>query len=343
MDLFQPIGHAKSLHPHFISIIAPEKESERQELLRWAEGFEDRDGKFVQEFQTTFNSSFWELFIFAVLKEYGMVVDWNNSSPDFIVDSIYGHFTIEATTANAAQGKPNEWDKTYSSDEVEQLSLTKLNHEAIIRLANAFISKYRYYNSRYASLEHVKNKPFVLAIAPFEQPHFNLQYNRPILALLYDHYIDEEAYLRSPNSFPGGIPISQLGYVTKDNGAEIPLGLFNDDTCSDISAVIFSNTATWGKISAMTHDSTMIKHVQWVWASEPDGSPMLLTNNEHVENLTDGLQIFHNPYAKHPLSLETFRRKGVVQYYIDKSTNQLLAEETNRCLYFRQVINLKSV
>lgn len=28
-------------------------------LSDWARGFEDRDGKFVEEFQTTFNSAFW--------------------------------------------------------------------------------------------------------------------------------------------------------------------------------------------------------------------------------------------------------------------------------------------
>lgn len=32
-------------------------------------GFEDRDGKFVKEFQTTFNSSFWELYLFACLRD----------------------------------------------------------------------------------------------------------------------------------------------------------------------------------------------------------------------------------------------------------------------------------
>jgi hypothetical protein len=33
----------------------------RDVLLEWSDGFGDRDGKFIIEFHTTFNSAFWEL------------------------------------------------------------------------------------------------------------------------------------------------------------------------------------------------------------------------------------------------------------------------------------------
>ena len=42
--------------------------SERAVLENWAQGFEDRDGKFVQEFQLTYESSFWELYLYAALR-----------------------------------------------------------------------------------------------------------------------------------------------------------------------------------------------------------------------------------------------------------------------------------
>ena len=45
-------------------------------LNDWARGFRDRDGKFVQEFQRTFDSCFWELYVFAVLKQYRLEVDF---------------------------------------------------------------------------------------------------------------------------------------------------------------------------------------------------------------------------------------------------------------------------
>jgi hypothetical protein len=43
-------------------------------LTDWARGFIDRDGKFVKEFQTTFNSCFWELYVYAVLKRYRLLI-----------------------------------------------------------------------------------------------------------------------------------------------------------------------------------------------------------------------------------------------------------------------------
>ena len=46
-------------------------------LSGWAHGFEDRDGKFIREFQTTYNSAFWELYLFAVLKLLGIEVNFS--------------------------------------------------------------------------------------------------------------------------------------------------------------------------------------------------------------------------------------------------------------------------
>lgn len=188
-------------------------------------------------------------------------------------------------------------------------------------------------------MTHVERKPFVLAIAPFEQPHFNLQHNRAIVALLYDIYVDEDAYAASPELYPEGVPERQLGVVQKDNGSDVELGIFNDDRCSEISAIIFSCTATWGKLSALSNNSAVVKRIIWTWASEPYGMPVIYTNENHSEYLTDGLMVFHNPYAKQPLSPEIFRRKGVIQYIPDRNTREMLIEESTRCLYTRVVQN----
>src|SRR3546814_7253500 len=49
--------------------------------------FIDRDGKFVKEFQSSFESSFWELYLHAVLKDMGMSLDYSFHAPDFVVRS----------------------------------------------------------------------------------------------------------------------------------------------------------------------------------------------------------------------------------------------------------------
>jgi len=340
MNLFAPVVAPERFHKNFASVLVPFREAERLLLELWADGFVDRDGKLVEEFQTTFNSSFWEIYLYAVFKQYGFTIEWSHATPDFTVSSHICDFVVEATTANSAQGKPNEWDKTFSQEELESLRRFKdLNTEAIIRLSNAIVGKTRKYRTTYRSLPHVKGKPFVIAVAPFEQPHFNHQHDRPIRALLYDHYVDEDAYLDDPAAFPEGPPSRSLGYVTKDNGTEIELGFFNDPATSEVSAVVFSCLATWGKLSAMSDNPATDTIVNSVWATPPRGAPekRVCERSEHVESVSDGLQVFHNPFASRPLPPEVFRAPRVVQHYIDRETGEWAYEGHTEALLFRLV------
>jgi len=343
MDLFTPIVPTDKQHPNFLEILRPERETDRQVLSAWAKGFPDRDMKLVTEFQTTFNSSFWELYLFAVFKDYGLEVDWSHASPDFNISTPLVNTLIEATSANSAQDKPNEWDRIISEEELRKISLNELNREAIIRLSNSITGKYRHFQKHYSNLEHVKEKPFVLAVAPFEQPFFNQQYDRGIRALLYDHYIDEEEYIKNPEKFPNGLQAKKLGCVYKDNGSPIELGLFNNQNMNEISAVIFSCTATWGKISALCNNPKLHSIFISVWSNGPNGEPVPVVEKRenYEETLIDGLQIYHNKYASNPLDPAVFRREGVVQHYYDFSKNEWSYEGTRDCLQFRSVMHHK--
>lgn len=342
MDLFKPIVDEAKQHPHFKTVMMPEHRASRDVATGWAEGFPNRDGKFVQEFQISFNSPFWEIYLHAVFREYGFGFDWCHASPDFLLTHNGRPFCVEAVTANAADGKPNEWDRKLKPDEPVSIDLEALNHEAMVRLANSIHGKHRKYISSYSKLDHVIGKPFLLAVAPFEQPNFNHQYNRPIKSVLYDHYVDEPAFQKDPQAFPNGPPSRQLGFVTKDNGADIQLGFFNDDRMRHISAVLFSCTATWGKVDALSQQSEDRRTiVQTLWGSEPDGKPVMRAGyaEETGETISDGLQVYHNPYALHPLDPAVFRRKGVVQNYLD-ADNGWVEEGLNGSLYSRFAITL---
>lgn len=343
MDLFRAIVAATDLHPHIKVAMLPQHAPSRDVVSAWAKGFPDRDGKFVKEFQTTFNSSFWEIYLYAVFCEYGFTFDWTHAAPDFLLKHYGKSICVEAVTANAADGKPKEWERPLDLENHVPTDLDALNREAIIRLANAIDGKHRKYQASYSNKAHVSGKPFVIAVAPFEQPAFNLQYDRPIRAVLYDDYVDEAAYQKDRQAYPNGPPNRQLGFVTKDNGADIELGLFTDDRLSHISAVLFSCTATWGKVDAMaqqTEDRRTL--VSSVWGSEPDGRPRFRHGrpDEIGEKLEDGLQVYHNPFAKHPLDLELFRRPGVVQNYFDADSQGLVVEELTRSLFNRSVVTM---
>jgi hypothetical protein len=85
MDLFTPVVSEEAQHPNFRTITKYANTFNCDVLNEWARGFKDRDGKFVKEFQTTFDSSFWELYLFAVMKHFQLEVDFSFSAPDFVI------------------------------------------------------------------------------------------------------------------------------------------------------------------------------------------------------------------------------------------------------------------
>lgn len=337
MDLLTPLYGPERQHPHFVSLIHPHvgRRYARNELLRWLDGFPNRDRKFIEEFQITFNSSFWEIYLHAVFCEYGFGFDWRYHAPDFMLSTPACTFAVEAVTANHANDATPEWAGKWTPEFFDNVEFNELNRVAIIRLANAFISKSRLFQDKYAKHAHVQGRPFVLAMAPFEQPGFNLQAYRAIEALLFDYYVDEEEYLANPDAFPYGPEGRSLGSVEKDNGAEIELGLFNSPKFKHVSAVVFSNLATWGKVEAMSgNPDAMVSSVR----STPDGMVRKVAPaSEASEAITDGLRVYHNPFATHPLPKEVFRRDGVVQMWADLEEQALVSEQAETCLQSRSV------
>jgi hypothetical protein len=335
MDLFTPVVPANKLHKNFLRTAVPDRIGEREVLVEWADGFPDRDNKFVGEFQTTFNSSFWEIYLHGLFKSYQYRMDWSHASPDFWLHTPFGEVIVEAVTANAAFGATPEWEKVKSiTDNVSNKKFWPLNREAIIRLSNALLSKLKMYKTSYLKLAHVPGKPFVIAIAPFEQPDFQYQYDRPMRALLYDDYVDEEAYSRDPRRFPNGPPSVKLGTIEKDNCSSFDLGIFENDGWSEVSAVVFSCVATWGKTVAMS-SHPRLGIVVTSWGTTSSGESAMRTSRIGVpsETISDGLQIFHNPYARNPLDLQVFRRAGVVQHF--QSVTGWVREEYDSALQFR--------
>lgn len=326
MNLFDPVVPCDRYHPNFKAALSPLSQGEREVIERWAHGFADRDHKFVPEFQVTFNACFWELYLHAIFREFGFQFDWSYEAPDFALSKGTLNFTVEATTANAAQGKPNEWDRELTEDPLEKYPIPVINREATIRLASAITAKARKFRSDYRKLNHVAGRPFVIAVAPFDQPFFNLQCDRPIRSVLYDDYVDEEEYKRDPSKYPKGPPSVQLGTITKENGAEIELGFFNSTAMEEVSAVIFSSVATWGKATALR--STIVKQSHFQALRLQAGVQPAHISGDHTtyrESLEDGLQIYHNPYAKVPLDRTIFSRPGVVQ--IDRDGDGKLRHE----------------
>ncbi|WP_166109308.1 hypothetical protein [Pseudoalteromonas sp. Z9A5] len=342
MGLFDPKFEKEKLHKNYLEVLRTVQAEDRQEFIRWFSGFPDRDGKLVDEFQTTFNSTFWEIYLYQTFSSFGASFDWGHAAPDFDISIGGKDLIIEATIASNTQGKTPEWEKDLSMPLPEKFKFRPMNIESIIRLANAVTSKQAKYHKSYKDKPHVSNKPFVLAIAPFEQPYFNLQYETPVMALLFDYYIDEDAYNKNPEAYPNGPPGVSLGYVEKDNGSKIQLGMFENKDYAEISAIIFSTTATWGKVEAMSKNMNIDRTIFSVWYSENIDSPVKIEtpNILYSERIQDGLIVIHNPYATIPLDPSVFEVSGVTQIFVDKVTRKIRHQRNGNVLMHRQVINI---
>lgn len=335
MDLFTPIVPPERFHENFARILSRNTHHDFAVVQQWAEGFVDRDGKFVHEFQTTFNSSFWELYLYAALKELRCVVDFNHHAPDFVVNSPIP-FTMEAVIASNAEGALKE-SEPYVTAMVPD-DLNEFNRLAMLRLTNALDSKVKKYQKSYHALPHVKNKPFIIAINAFDQPFSYLQMYRAIEAVLYGYYVDEESHIKGGRQ---GILLGQeIESVQKTPEVSIPVGFFNDAKNSFVSAVVFNSCATWGKVRALSEDPNekVIFEVVVQDFSKPEPRHISSSKKHYREWLLDGLRVYHNDRATHPLDASAFRAPGVYQGTFDLTTNERVYQGEGEMLVFRKLI-----
>ena len=111
------------------------------------------------------------------------------------------------------------------------------------------MGKIKKLRSRYSKLEHCKNKPFVIAIASYDRPFSHFAASRPVFAAMYGLYHDEE---KTMSSNAENIVSYKVDSAMKNRNAEIKMGLFCTPEFSDVSAVIYSSLATWGKLRALS-------------------------------------------------------------------------------------------
>lgn len=344
MDLFTPIVLKEQQHQNFRYITQPGFCDPELEVLKdWVNGFLDRDGKFVKEFQTTFNSSFWELYLHACFKELDCTVDFSYPTPDFFVHSPYGDFIAEATTANHPENFRPEWDRDLKL--LEETSMEDLLRLSIIRLSNAIASKYKKYKSKYSQLSHVQNKPFIICVAPFDQPFFYLQDSLAIVQLLYAY----AGPLVHPDSQQGEVIIigdARRFRVQKSPGVNINLGLFTNPDMAEVSAVIFNNRATFSKVRAIAREGSypvLFSGSRFFQSEQETGLERFVEYRpNYQETLLDGLHILINPFANNHLDLRMFDDREVAFHTFDPETDSYISEIPNGFLLQRMCHSITS-
>jgi len=369
VGLFDLVVEKGALHPNFKRIM---NDPYKKKILEgWGdEKLINRDGnnKFIKEFQTTFNSCFWELYCYNVLKELGGKFAFEHEHPDFVVDLGGEVINIECVIASNAKTTPEESDMDARFNENKDLN--KIVYDQTIRISNAFNSKYKKYRDKYSEKLWVKDRPFIIAMEPFDQPHFMLTGSESIRLLLYGWEIKHNSSLDF-----------KIEKIPKNTETTLDMGVFLNPQYSDISGVLFSNTATIGKVDAMgddpdltfgqirynlnydrpqiSVDSRLIqKKYDWrcklikenfkqfenEYKKYTIRRPYIQWNVDYKENIFDGLMLFLNPYAKYPLPeimINMLHNNGVNISKYDLEKNEDVWSACDHSLIQRTVINLK--
>lgn len=327
LDIWTPIVKEEDLHPNFNALKKQQHHTETLKTIQsWTEGFVDRDNKIIQEFQKTFNSSFWEFYLNAAFRDLGFEIDFTHDRPDFLLKKSGLSISAEATIASHPDGAQPEWVKNYDEDftQEQQKELIQL---AMIRLSNAICAKHRKLCEEYSQLDHVKGKPFILCVAPFEQPQFFLQSDNAIRKILYKY--DAPLYIK--NEKTGEVLIVGEEYVDsvlKDNGTEIELGFFTDDRMKEVSAIVFSSTATATKAQALKSEhypNTIFYAHRYDIKSWDKPKIVVCCGGDFKETLLDGLHIFFNPYASFPLDPANLIHGDITYHDYDAENRESIA------------------
>jgi hypothetical protein len=311
LPLFKDVAAPDRQHPIYRMIRDGGYAAERAVLLAWSEGFQDRDGKFCHEFQVSFEPCLWELYLHAYMKELGAVVDFSFTSPDFVVSGIES-FCIEATICAPAEGQPGPYG--YSIEDMPD-DLNRFNSEATVRICNSFTSKVKRLRERYATLPQCEGKPFVLAIASFDRPFSHMAAMRPIITALYGLYHDEEETIASGAQ---NMVSYNVDWVLKNQNTSVDVGYFCSPEYSDVSAVIFSSLATWGKVRALADNPSAGTVYKTLHPNTESLYPIMrvATKADYREHLLDGLYVMHNPFAKHKLSPKVLGHERLAQGFV---------------------------
>src|SRR5262249_49693265 len=112
LDFLTPVIETGRQHQGFRTLISDRRWSPAREVLaQMMHYFEDADGNFVQQFQSSgFDARVWELYLYALFTELGYAFDREHSAPDFHCTGLRGEFFVEATTVNPSDMPPSEDD-----------------------------------------------------------------------------------------------------------------------------------------------------------------------------------------------------------------------------------------
>jgi hypothetical protein len=311
LDLFTPVLPTERLHPYFVHLSNDSAFIPAREIIRRiTPHYIDVDGNFVEQFQSTgFDARLWELYLYAYIAEEELFLDRTHSAPDFLVAKYDKTVAIEAVIVGRKEDNPPKYFKVPPKPKAPSEILEAQEHVIPIKFGSPLYSKL---NKKYWEFPHVAGKPLVFAIADFHDDQSMLWTSTALINYLYG--VRHEFY------YDGGqLVISPVKLDTHKVGEkEVPSGYFFQPEAEHVSAILFSASGTVSKFNrigrqAGFYDPQLVMiRVGTCHDHDPNAAvPKLFSykiDETCNESWAEGLSMFHNPNALHPVPEELFPR-----------------------------------
>ena len=256
----------------------------------------DRDGNFVQQFQTDgFDARTWELYLHATFDALEFAIDLSHDAPDLLLEGRGLRWAVEATTANpSARG-----ERPVPDDPAERAEY--LREELPIKLGSPLLSKLR---KRYWEQPHLAGLPLVLAIQSFATKDSLHYVDNSLAALLFG------LHTSGARRSDGTLEIISTPIKTHAGSKTIPSHFFGQPDAEHISAVLWSNSGTVAKFGRMAYQQGLastglrMRRIGTRYVMDPNASepaPFSYEVGARHEGWAEGLVLIHNPRAVHPV------------------------------------------
>ncbi|MCK9375195.1 MAG: hypothetical protein M0P73_03480 [Syntrophobacterales bacterium] len=304
--LFNLVVEPGKVHPNFEALRTSNAgEPARKMLDEIYQDFEDPDGNFLEQFQTTgFDQRYFEIYLYAYFCRSGYKVRRPHPNPDFLVTREEVTVAVEATTVNP----PTSGALASLGRKVKELSPEEyqdyVDNELAIRFGSPLFSKLQ---KRYWELDQCRNMPFVIAIEAFHDDE----------SLIFtDESLTKYAYGISHSARWDKSGALRIDYAPvkehKVGDKVITSNFFAQPDTENISAILFTNSGTQAKFDRMGYqqgfgcDTIDMRREGFCFNPDPKAMDSTffsynLDESPFVETWGQGLVILHNPKCLHPL------------------------------------------
>lgn len=316
VDLFTPVVPADKLHPSFLLLCRdPAYTPARAVIREIMPHYVDIDGNFVEQFQTTgFDSRLWELYLFRYLNEENLWLNSEHSTPDFLVETGNTTIAIEAVIVGRRAENPVSVVKP-ERPPMSFLLRADSTDAMAIKFGSPLFTKL---SKEYWKLPHVAGNPLVFAIADFHEDQSMLWSSTALISYLYGIHHEVTIGPRGPIVSASRLTTHTVGNKT------IPSGYFFQPGAEHVSGVLFSLSGTLSKFNRIGRQAgfcdpsvVMIRsgacHDHTPDAIAPKPFRYVVDEGAN-ETWSEGLSLFHNPRAIHPVPESCFPSIAHHQY-----------------------------